>query len=419
MTAGTPSGPAGPDARGTDRRFEDEAQAADLSARMFWSPTPARSTAGIAVCSALLAILILYRADVPLARQPALPLGYALLLSASFLTALLTQAISVRMGIMYPRRAFLLALIGLIVAMPGVLLGALLPWPWSTLSMVGLATPVWIRHVTLVGTSRPRHLANLPVTLLQTVLLAAFLQPVRPLSAMEILVLANSVLGFLVGAYLFLAMVSGPMRRVYGIAPYELLVHGLEHFTRRGGLGAEAFFHSISSRARVWYGHIRIRRRSGDPIDIVSTALHPGPFGLYGGSDLPAKLRRSTGWARLMAFHGPCGHDMNPSRTEDVDRLARALLRGSDRIRYSRTATPPASAERGGVWIRGQCIGDALLVVCSRAPLPTDDLDYPTGMMALAAAKRATGRRVGLFVDAHNSLERGTGSILFGDDASF
>lgn len=403
----------------TDARFDDEKQAADLSARMFWSPSPARSAIGILLLSIIIAIPLFYRGDEPLAGQRDLLAGILLAFAATMATAALTQAYASRKGVMYPRRAFLLALVGLAAMLPGAIAGAFLPPPWSMIAWVGITSPVWVRHVVLTGTSRPSHRANLPCSLLHTAMMASFAIPLRGGGVADIAVLVASSAAFLLGAYIFLQTVSGPMRRVYGIAPYDLLVDGLEHFTTGGGLQAEGFFHGISSRARVWYGHLRIRQADGDDIDVFSTALHPGPFGIFGGSDLPAKLRRTTGWRRLMAFHGPSGHDTDPARTEDVERVAAELVRGSRDIALVATATPPSSVRRGDVTVTGQMLGDILLVACSRAPAPSDDVDYPTGMMALDAAKRASGAGAGLFVDAHNSLERGTGSILFGDEGSF
>jgi len=400
-----------------DPRFEGEAKAADLSAKMFWSPSPARSTALMLVLSIILGLPLFWRPDVPLYRQPLLPLAIAGQFAAAVLTAYITQWYSSREGIMYPRRAFLLSFVGVAVAIPGVLFGRVIPGA-SGLVMVGLACPIWIRHVTLVGTSAPNHVRNLPVSLLQTVLMAGAALPFIGMGAFELVVLANASIAFLAGAFLFLAIVSGPMKRVFGITPYELLVSGLEHFTTSGGLEAESFFHGISSETTVWYSYIRIRREGKPDTHLVTTTLHPGPFGLFGGSDMPMKLKRSTGWRNLMVFHGPSGHDMNPPRSEDVERFGQALREASTGLSLEGGASAPGITTSGEIRLQAQSLGGTAIVSATRAPEPTDDIDPATGLSVLETVKRITGRERGFFIDAHNSLEPGVGSIFYGDPRS-
>ena len=402
---------------GPDPRFGGEAKAADLSARMFWSPSPARSTALMLILSIILGLPLFYRPGVPLYRQPLLPVAIAGQFAAAVLTAYITQWYSSREGVMYPRRAFLLSFVGVGVVIPGVLFGRVVPGG-SGLVMVGLAGPVWIRHVALVGTSTPKHVRNLPVSLLQTVLMAGAALPFVRMGTFELVVLANASIAFLAGAFLFLAIVSGPMKRVFGITPYELLVSGLEHFTTSGGLEAESFFYGISSETTVWYSYIRIRRERKPDTHLVTTTLHPGPFGLFGGSDMPSKLKRSTGWRNLMVFHGPSGHDMNPPRSEDVERFGKELHEAAMNVRIDGGASPPQLVTADDIRLQAQSVGGTAIVSATRAPEPTDDIDPATGLSVLETVKRTTGRERGFFIDAHNSLEPGVGSIFYGDARS-
>ncbi len=397
-----------------DPRLAGETRVGDLSAKMFWSPSPARSTALMLVLSIILGLPLFYRGGVPLYRQPLLPVAIAGIFASAVLTAYITQWYSSREGIMYPRRAFLLSFVGVGVAIPGVLFGRVIPGG-SALVMVGLASPVWIRHVTLVGTSAPRHVRNLPVSLLQTLLMACATVPFIGITPFEVLVLANASIAFLAGAFLFLAIVSGPMKRVFGITPYELLVSGLEHFTTSGGLEGESFFYDISATTTVWYSYIRIRRERKPDTHLVTTTLHPGPFGLFGGSDLPTKLKAATGWRNLMVFHGPSGHDMNPPRSEDVERFGNEIRDAAKGLTVDGGASEPQISTAGDIRLQSQSIGGTAVVSATRAPEPTDDIDPATGLSVIDTVKRTTGRERGFFIDAHNSLEPGVGSIFYGD----
>jgi putative membrane protein len=163
----------------------------------------------------------------------------------------------------------------------------------------------------------------------------------------------------------------------------------------------------------------KARGASAPKAVIVVPALHPGPIGRLGGSDLPGKIAEALPTSRIVLVpHGPATHDYNPVSTQEVERFAEAVRDLIAKVE-TREGGSPAVTVGGEIKVTSQVFGDGALLTYTAWPEPIDDVEYGVGLAAELQAKLA-GAREALFVDCHNCLKPGAGAVFLctdrGDD---
>src|SRR5581483_7624419 len=74
---------------------------------------------------------------------------------------------------------------------------------------------------------------------------------------------------------------------------------------------------------------------------VVVPAVHPGPIGHLGGSNLPAKVIQSAGISpNILVPHGPATHDFNPATRFEVERIGDAARQLIAQTVYTEDASP-------------------------------------------------------------------------------
>lgn len=288
--------------------------------------------------------------------------------------------------------------------------------------LLGFAATAWLRHAAWIATADHRHARTVLATSLTPLLgfLAVKVAYRTPIG--EDLLFAFLFVVFLFAGVAFTFLAGRPIRRAFRIDGIRLMRHLLDHMTdqtEESRRELEAFFDSFATPAEVRVGTLAFRATHGPVAVLVASHAHPGPFGLVAGSDMPAKLRTSLGdvCKAVLVPHGPSTHDYNPSTTTECLRIAGAVRD----LLLSATAMSGGSqfarAVVGKATATAQMFGDVALVTASLAPNPTDDIDVPTGMAAIHAAKDA-GARDCLFLDAHNSSDLWSGMVHFGSAES-
>lgn len=388
---------------------------ASIADRLFRSPNPGLSLIGIFLASSGATLVIFYDPQRPLLDQITILWKLILVvLLPAYLTVFLTLVYALKTGgVMYLRRASLLVLLSLLWIIPVALCSRLISLDEGYLIALTAASPIWLRHVILTGTSDHRHHIVLPSSLMHSVLIlipALFLTPVT-MSDLPFFVYA--LIAHLMTAYLFVRTVSAPFRSAFNYDPSRLVIHGLEVFTTGRGKPVEDFFSRISTRGEVWFSLVSVRRKKRRPILLISTSLHPGPFGTVGGGDLPRKIETRLGRGdHVLVFHGPGSHDMNPPTSAAVFRLARCLQKAIDDVQYSEFASRMIQISFSGSTLSAQRLGNSVLLVYTSAPDPTDDVDCPVAFEAMSGIR--SDDVCMMFIDAHNSSKKGTGYVHYG-----
>jgi putative membrane protein len=108
--------------------------------------------------------------------------------------------------------------------------------------------------------------------------------------------------------------------------------------------------------------------------------------------------------------HGCASHDFNLVSESEIGKVVDAIERSKkDRI-YGQGATPSARISCGTVQILYQRFGDSILMVSTRSPQMTEDLDYSIGLAIMAEGHRWFPHVA--FVDAHNCMTDLSSAVL-------
>jgi putative membrane protein len=388
--------------------------------RVFRAPSSEKSILAIVVAS-LIYGLILEGLTVD-----SLSSGLIVFALPSIVAAIITIPLAPALGgVMYARRSTLLAFLALVIMGPSIIawriiftvdgnVGAEIR---TSIILFSFATALWFRHITLVTTSNSSHVGSMPSSLTQPVIGGLVAALYLGFEQGDIYVGTLLFLIFGAAAILLVRIVNTPLRKAFGVDGVAMAGYFLDHITKKGSGVDEidGFFESISSPIDAHVGVVSFKK--GDDIKalVVVPSVHPGPFGYIGGSDLPAKLaedlRNLT--ANVLVPHGPSTHDYNPSSQNECKKISLMVGNLLHDMEYSTESSALVRRTMGEANACAQLFGNSSLVVASMAPRPTDDLDFSTGHTAMVEGKKQ-GVEDCLVIDAHNSLERGSGHVHFG-----
>lgn len=406
-----------------------------LTARLFGAPRPWTTIPPAVVLSIIGGVLV----AVPTVDIAAVEYAIALFGVPTLLAGILLKPIVDALGgRTYLRRTALLAMICLAVSVISVAVARGLEALYSLavqgafdfryfspfrLAVLSWGAPLWLSILVLLSTSDSRFSRSMPPASFQTVLVFVIAAISLPVSWSDI-AFAVLIYVFFSGSALLLAEIANrPMRKSFGYDGLWLMGQFLDHITERGSSArerVEGFFQAISMPAQVHVGVLAFGSRDKPKAVLVVPSAHPGPLGSLGGSDLPRKLSEqlSNLSSAILVPKGPSTHDQNIATMAECKRLgekARELVRGA---KQSNGGSKSSVASVGKATAMAQFFGDSVLVVCSLAPNPTDDIDSATGHAARQEAK-TVGAADALFVDAHNCMEVGSGLTHFGSRASY
>jgi putative membrane protein len=384
-------------------------QSAKISSVVFNAPPTLLTYAYVLVASALLGLLIETTPHGALVGL--LVLGVPALLAGP-LSAPLANALG---GTLYYKRAAFIAAVAMSLVGVALLLAVPVRVAWHVpvahVLLVGYLMGTTFRHTALWITSDNRHWRSLLVACLQTLAAVPFMAALVPgFGQRELWILLALAVIFLVPLVFFLHIFDTPLKNNFNVSGSELFRYYLDHLTS-GRMDGEEILNRFAEPIRARFGVIAFRRPDGSTkAAIVVPALHPGPIGRLGGSDLPAKVAEAMpGVDLVMVPHGAATHDYNPVSSKDVERFGRAAAEMLKTIRYQEGGS---AAHTAGDEIRvtSQLFGDTSLLTYTSWPLPIDDVDYGVGHTAELQAE-LEGIDRAFFVDCHNSLLPGAGQV--------
>lgn len=213
-------------------------------------------------------------------------------------------------------------------------------------------------------------------------------------------------LSFAIGVFIFILVIERPMKANFHVGPLELANAFLMHISE-GSQKLNDYFRSIGEKVIVPQVSLYLEREGKEEIMVTVPNVHPGPLGEIGGSNMPKILHGMLGKNSLV-FHGSATHDFNPVDEDEVRRVGQAVIRARPSSYPSGTCTQSGRYRCGSVDVLAQAFGDTILLVATRSPEVTEDLDFSIGFAIMKSGLRYYGH-VG-FADAHNcmsSLEPG------------
>lgn len=205
---------------------------------------------------------------------------------------------------------------------------------------------------------------------------------------------------FLLGFTILIWLIERPLNRAFGIRGLSFLNAFIAHMTD-GSRAMEGFFREIGESVTVPQTSFFFRREGRPDLVFTIPNVHPGPMGEIGGGNIPVRFAAEFEES-VMVPHGCATHDFNLVSEDEIATLVAAVQATKPDLLFDGGASQAIRRTSGSVHLLCQRFGDALLVISTRAPQTTEDLDF-----SFAPTFEAEGRRrfsnLG-FVDAHNCM---------------
>ncbi|MDD1700736.1 MAG: DUF2070 family protein [Methanoregula sp.] len=206
---------------------------------------------------------------------------------------------------------------------------------------------------------------------------------------------------FGLGFAILIWMIERPLRRAFKIRGLAFINAFIAHMTDGSSKGMENFFREIGEEIFVPQVSFFFHRGDKNPIIFTVPNLHPGPMGEIGGGNLPKVLHDNFEDETLVA-HGCATHDFNLVSETEINKVIDAMQKSRRGISYSSVAGRSGQLTHGSVQVLYQRFGDSVLLVTSRSPLRTEDVDFSIGMTIMAEGHRWFPHVA--VVDAHNCM---------------
>ena len=204
--------------------------------------------------------------------------------------------------------------------------------------------------------------------------------------------------------------INAPLKRAYRISGTGFLNAFLAHLTD-GSKSLEDYFRNIGQEAFVPQVNLFFDRKHARDLIFTIPNLHPGPLGEIGGGNFPMEMRKRFE-EELMVVHGCATHDLNLVAADEIDKVIDAINKTRESCVYQDIASKSHRITSGSVSMMYQRFGDTLLLVSTRSPEKTEDVDFSIGYAIMCEGHRITPN-IGL-VDAHNCVSDEIGVILPG-----
>ena len=295
-------------------------------------------------------------------------------------------------------RSSLLAMFGVIFAVLTISAGLILPEGRLLLFLFGFSLGVvfGIRLLVLVAIADHRLIRMIPAALAQSLAMAIGGAAFFPSGFWILVLVSHLAVGG--GCILLIWLVEQPLMNTHNISIFHFLNAFLAYLNGEPGL--DRIFRAFGEQVTVPQVSLVFRRDGRPDTILTSPNIHPGPLGDIGGGNLPKILHASFPGEVLVA-HGCATHDFNPVSADEIHIVVNAVQESLKDLTFHGTAGRSRWFRQGSVSLLGQRFGDSILLVATRSPLRTEDLDLGLGLTFLAEGNRLFTHT--LFIDAHNS----------------
>ncbi|RXE56020.1 hypothetical protein ABH15_07410 [Methanoculleus taiwanensis] len=213
---------------------------------------------------------------------------------------------------------------------------------------------------------------------------------------------------FGLGFILLIWIIERPLKRAFQISGLNFLNTFIAHLTD-GSKSMEDFFREIGDEVYVPEVSFFFKRSAARDVILTVPNVHPGPMGEIGGGNLPRMLHDAFDEEVLVA-HGCATHDFNLVSDTEIEKIVRAVQGSREGVRYTGMAGRSIRVSAGSVHLLCQRFGDSLLMVSTRSPEKTEDVDFSIGMIIMAEGRRYFSHTA--FVDAHNCMAQMGAPVL-------
>jgi len=295
-------------------------------------------------------------------------------------------------------RSSLLALFGVAFSILTISAGLILPGGGLLMFLFGFSLGVvfGIRLLVLAAIADHRFIRMIPAALVQSLAMALLAAAFFPAGFSSLVLVAHLAVGG--GVALFIWLVEQPLMDTHNISIFHFLNAFLSYLDGEPGL--DRIFRAFGEEVTVPQGSLVFRREGRPDTILTSPNIHPGPLGDIGGGNLP-KLLYASFPGEVLVAHGCATHDFNPVSDDEIHIVVKAVHESLKNLGFHPSAGKSRWFLQGSVSLLAQRFGDSVLLVATRSPSRTEDLDLGLGLTFLAEGNAAFAHTV--FVDAHNS----------------
>jgi len=206
---------------------------------------------------------------------------------------------------------------------------------------------------------------------------------------------------FGLGFAILIWIIERPLRKAFQIRGLAFINAFIAHMTDGSSKGMEYFFREIGEEIFVPQVSFFFKREKGKQVILTVPNLHPGPMGEIGGGNLP-KIIHDNFEEEMLVAHGCATHDFNLVSESEINKVIDAIQRSRRELVYSAGAGRSGRTTVGTVQVLYQRFGDSVLLVTTRSPYRTEDVDFSIGMTIMAEGHRWFPHVA--VVDAHNCM---------------
>ena len=206
---------------------------------------------------------------------------------------------------------------------------------------------------------------------------------------------------FGLGFGILIWIIEIPLKRAFQIRGLAFINAFIAHMTDGSSKGMEKFFREIGEEIFVPQVSFFFKREKGKQVILTIPNLHPGPMGEIGGGNLP-KIIHDNFEEEMLVAHGCATHDFNLVSESEINKVIDALKRSQQGLLYSADAGKSGRTTIGSVQVLYQRFGESVLLVTTRSPERTEDIDFSIGMTIMAEGHRWFPHVA--VVDAHNCM---------------
>lgn len=210
------------------------------------------------------------------------------------------------------------------------------------------------------------------------------------------------------GSAIFIWLIDRPLKRSFGLSGLSFLNAFIAHMTD-GSKALEDFFREIGEDVTVPQVSLGFSREQKKPVVLTVPNVHPGPMGEIGSANLPKVLHDNLDGEVLVA-HGCATHDFNLVAESEAEKIIHALQDSFADLTFSEGASRPVRTRYRSVEILTQRFADSVMMVSTRSPERTEDIDYTIGALIMAEGHRWFSDV--LFIDAHNCMTDVTSPVM-------
>lgn len=210
-------------------------------------------------------------------------------------------------------------------------------------------------------------------------------------------------------------IIEAPLKKNLNTGLLDLVNYIFANIEKESPL-LEGVFDVYSEKIKLPISVISIKAQDKTKALVLSSFIHPGPFGRLGSSDMPANLIKAfsqkTG-AHVFFTKGAGTHDTNLVSSKDISQVRDAYSLLLNRLEYTNKATEfKRIGETPSIFSIG--FGASTLAISTFSPMTTEDIEIGVGFTILSEMKQHTKNPI--FIESHNSFEEPISPIYSGSE---